>query len=95
MWACVKNETKKLAKPRRFFEKITFQRKRCSSYKSSLTFKQIRYTSTIYETIFFEIYFIKFFKMLTFEALYDPIIGRIKIQICQIPCNLADLSAGF
>ena len=35
------------------------------------------------------------YKIWTFKALNGPIFGRIKIQTCQIPCNLADLSAGF
>ena len=49
----------------------------------------------MYKTTSFEIYFNKFIKVLTFKALYDPIIGRIKIQTGQIPCNLEDLPAGF
>ena len=88
LWVCAKKEAKKLAKPRGFLKKSLFKENVVAPTNQVLHLNK-------FDIISFEIYFIKFFKILTFKAHYDPIFGRIKIQTCQTLCNLADLPASF
>ena len=93
MLACAKNEAKKLVKPHGFLKKIIFKENLVAPANHVLHLH--KFGSPLNETISFEIYYIKFFKIWTFEVLNGPIIGRIKILTCQIPCILADLLVAF
>ena len=89
--ACAKEEAKKLVKPRGFLKKSILKENVVAPTNQVLHFHKFDVLlMKQFPLIFFYFAFSKF-GLLRVQLL----IGRIKIQTCQIPCNLADLPAGF